>query len=46
MTIYMKRKKVIDTNQYVAITRESYEAEILIEEGGQSRIHGQQRHKQ
>lgn len=25
MTIYMKRKKVIDTNQYVVITRESYE---------------------
>lgn len=33
MTIYMKRKKVIDTNQYAAITTMSYEPEILIEEG-------------
>jgi len=33
MTIYMKRKKVIDTNQCAATTTMSYEAELLIEDG-------------
>lgn len=46
MTIYMKRKKVIDTDQYIVVTRVSYEAEILVEEGRQSRTHGWQSHEQ
>lgn len=43
--VYTKRNKVIKSNQYIAITKVSYEADID-KINGQRKIHGWQSHEQ